>query len=355
MSSMTFDTSIFDLSIEDFKEIKVDKKQSDFYKPDPKKGDGVVYESIIKFIPFYKDRKKGIIDKWSCWMTDPVTNESRSVDCPSTIGQPSIIQQVFFKLYKSESQRDKDLSEKFSRKRHYYSLIQIIKDKQDPSLEGKIKIFKYGNVIYNKIQNALGGGASVVSKLDDEDDSMDSDKFNPFDLFEGRPFAISVIQKGKWPNYDQCEFIRKPFPILIDGEKIKKSKESIPLITKFLQENSPDLEKMEFVPWDDDTENFVKSCIKGILPPGHPIISALNINTTSSSIKSEYVHDDFADIPVVSKKKIVVESEDDDEDDFIMPSQKNKSLNDIKTKNNIAKKVDLNSLIDDDDDAYSGL
>ena len=92
---------IFNLNNDDFIE-KETSKESDFYKPDPKRGKDNVYKSLIRFVPFHKDPKKSKVKKYHYWLVDPLTGDGISVDCPSTVNQKSVIQDTFWKLKKSQ-------------------------------------------------------------------------------------------------------------------------------------------------------------------------------------------------------------------------------------------------------------
>ena len=145
---------IFNLDANDFVE-KTETRESELYKPDPKKGKDNVYKSLVRFVPFHKDPKKSKVKKYSYWLTDPLTNESFSVDCPSSVNQKSPIQDTYWKLKKSSSVAEQKIAEKFKRRENYYALVQILKDDQDPSLVGKIKVLKFGQKLNNILQSEL--------------------------------------------------------------------------------------------------------------------------------------------------------------------------------------------------------
>jgi len=66
----------------------------DDYKPTADKGKGGVYQAVIRFVPWYENPKKSIIEKWVAWLVDPVTERGRYVDCPSSVGKPSLLQDM---------------------------------------------------------------------------------------------------------------------------------------------------------------------------------------------------------------------------------------------------------------------
>ena len=110
-------------------------KNSIEYNPTADKGQSGVYKSVIRFVTWWQDPQHSMLEKWVCWLVDPVTNRGRYVDCPSTIGKPSLLQDMFFKLRKSESIQEQKKSEIFSRRHSFTAVIQVVKDAQNKDLE----------------------------------------------------------------------------------------------------------------------------------------------------------------------------------------------------------------------------
>ena len=242
---------IFNLSNDDFIE-KNETRESELYKPDPKKGKDNVYKSLVRFVPFHKDPKKSKVKKYSYWLTDPLTNESFSVDCPSSVGQKSVIQDTYWKLKKSNSVAEQKLADKFKRRENYYALVQIIKDEQDPSLVGKIKVLKFGQKLNNIIQGELQPEYGKP--------------YNPFDPFKGRVLALTVTIVAGYNNYDTSKFVGDETPLMLDGKPISQTKESMDKFKEFLVSSSPDLSNYDFKDWTDETREKVKSVIENTVP-----------------------------------------------------------------------------------------
>ena len=80
-----------------------------------------IFEDIIK------NPKQPIIRKYTYWLESP-DGKGQSFDSPSTIGEKCPIQQLFYKLNKSESAADRRMAEKLKRREQFYSLIKVIKD-----------------------------------------------------------------------------------------------------------------------------------------------------------------------------------------------------------------------------------
>ena len=229
--------SIEDVSTEPAKR-KVDENLYSINLSDSKDG---VYRSKIRFLPNFRNVKKSRISKYTYWLTDSSGENAIFVDDPTSIGEKSPINEMFWKLKNSTNPMDKTLSEKLKRSRKFYSLVQIIEDVQHPELEGKIMVFGYGIKINEKIEEEF---------KDTEDGG------NPFDLMTGRVFRIEAKRKDGYQNYDSCKFVSSGTSIEIDGRKMTSSEQDKKRIIKYLQD-SPELENYEFKPWDDETEKAV--------------------------------------------------------------------------------------------------
>lgn len=223
------------------------------YNPTADKGQGGVYKSVIRFIPWWENPNNSIFEKWVCWLVDPITDKGRYVDCPSSVGKPSPLQDMFFKLRKSESVQEQKKAEIFSRRHNFTALIQVIKDEQNKELEGKIMVWKFGKKVWDKI-NA-------------EKKPVIGDPHEPFDLLDGKAFAVVVTKVAGFNNYDQSRFLDKKIPLIImNGDKLQPINDKTPKETVFsyLKENSPDLNKYAFKDWDQETHNYVNQVILAV-------------------------------------------------------------------------------------------
>ena len=242
---------IFNLNANDFVE-KSETRESELYKPDPKKGKDNVYKSLIRFVPFHKDPKKSKVKKYSYWLTDPLTNESFSVDCPSSINQKSILQDTYWKLKKSQSVAEQKLADKFKRRENYYALVQILKDDQDPSMVGKIKVLKFGQKLNNIIQGELQPEYGKP--------------YNPFDPFKGRVMALNVAIVAGYNNYDLSKFVGDETPLMLDAKPLQQTQQDMARFVEFLKTSSPDLSNYDYKEWTDDVREKVKSVVENTVP-----------------------------------------------------------------------------------------
>jgi len=229
------------------------------YSPSADKGNNGVYQSIIRFIPYWQNPQKSITEKWVSWLVDPVTTKGKFVDCPSSVGKPSPLQDTYWKLKKSESVQDQKKAEIFSRRHNYACLIQVIKDDHNKELEGKILVWKFGIKVWEKINSELKPPIG--------------DPHNPFDLLKGKLFALKITKVSGFNNYDQSKFVDKVIPLVIPDEKGKlqpiTEKTDKQMVFDFLKENSADLSKYSYKEWDQDTHNYVNQVIIAVTGHGN--------------------------------------------------------------------------------------
>jgi len=268
------------------------------YNPTSAKGKNNVYQSIIRFIPWWQNPKHGSIqEKWVSYLIDPITNRGRYVDCPSSVGKPSPLQDIFWKLKKSESVQEQKLADIFSRRHSYASLIQVIRDENAPELEGKILVWRYGVKVWEKLNAELKPIVQGVEKHD------------PFDILKGKAFALVITKVSGYNNYDQSKFIDKKIPLCLLGEKEGKKvlnpinqNTDKKMVFDWVKDNSPDLGKYSYKEWDQDTFEYVNHVITAITGQGtvsrkydnivnreKPAASAPSAGNASSGISVETI------------------------------------------------------------------
>jgi len=229
-------------------------KSAEEYKVGADQGKNGVYQSAIRFIPWYKNPSESIAEKWVSWLVDPVTQKGRFVDCPSSIGKPSLLQDMFWKLKKSESIQEQKKAEIFSRRHNFATLIQVIKDENQPELEGKILIYRFGKKLWEKVNAEM---KPVIG-----------DPHNPYDLLNGKAFSLTITKVSGFNNYDQSRFLDKVIPLAMPDENGELSfitpntdKQSV---FNYLRDNSPDLDKYGFKEWDQETHEYVNGVIAAV-------------------------------------------------------------------------------------------
>lgn len=258
-------------------QVKAETEQSNVteFKPSAKKGKGGVYTAIIRFIPNPKDPNgKSIIQKYTTTILNPLTNAWRTIDNPSSVGQPDPLVDTFFKLRNSQNAQQKESSKQFSRRKSYASLVQVIKCDCEEGLDNKILVWRYGQKVHDKIV------AEMNPPL--------GQPVNPFDPIHGRLFQVKVVEVSGFNNYDQSMFFDAPqqngmrvihngAPIIVD-EKFASTEQGRSFVLNYLNENCPDMEVYEYHPWDEQTTKFVDDMIQlyttGVMPQTVPQATA---------------------------------------------------------------------------------
>ena len=115
------------------------------------------------------------------------------------------------------------------------------------------------------------------------------DPCNPYDLFDGKLFGVSVRKVGEWNNYDLCQFVGERGPITIDGNKMEKTQEGMNSVLEYLKTGPQNLGSFEYKEWDDNLTEKVMGIIRSTVPDGRLIneivsgVSNASSNVTSSS------------------------------------------------------------------------
>lgn len=237
-------------------------RNSDEYKVSFKDGKGGIYESVIRFVPWYANPEKSIIAKTVSYVKNPITQQGVYVDDPRTVGSFSPIIDMFFKFYNSGNAQFKEFGKKhLSSKTQYAALVQIIKDVQHPELVGKIKVFKFGQKLYEKINAemhpAMGQG------------------INPIHPIYGRYFYLKCTSQSGFNNFDQSYFFDNknaqnqvlPMglwyadPATGNMEVVTESSDQ-QVVADYLAANTPDFSRYDYTPWTADQEKHINDTLK---------------------------------------------------------------------------------------------
>ena len=251
------DFDIFNLGVEDVETHtqQTTTSANEVYKPTADDGKDGTYKALIRFVPNPANPRNSLIQKYVHWLVDS-NGDGKIVDSPSTVGEKCPIADVFWKLRKSDSAVERKASDKLKRRQQYYALIKIIKDPQNPDLEGTYKVFKFGYKIKEKIDAELKPDFGEPTQV--------------FDLFEGKNFELIITRQGEYNNYDKSKFSASRSAIVMDGEPAERSKETMEAIKAEL-EGAPDLSMYDYQAWDEDTREFVNNVLRMYLSPGDSI------------------------------------------------------------------------------------
>jgi len=281
---MANEFDIFNVSVTDLDTGDQQKTGSNLYAPKPEQGQDGTYSSLIRFLPNIENARKPYIRKYVYWLEDS-EGKGFYVDSPSTVGEKCPVQDMFFKLRNSESAVDKKMSDNLKRKEVYYALVQIVKDPQNPALEGQIKVFKFGWKIKEKID------AELNPKFDEP--------VQVFDPFEGKNFELNISKKAGYANYDASKFQNKTSAMVLEGKAVKEDDASKKAIVEYLK-TAPKLADWDYTAWNDDERSKVMNVLATYSSPGS------SIERVSSSKPA-------ASKPAAKKQEPVASAESDEE------------------------------------------
>tara|TARA_A100001388_G_C28743370_1_gene488085 strand:+ start:417 stop:1334 length:918 start_codon:yes stop_codon:yes gene_type:complete len=266
---MSEDFNIFSIGVEDINthEQEASTASNIMYKPTADDGKDGTYKALIRFVPNIENPRNSLVKKYVNWLTGP-DGESKLVDSPSSIGEHCPVSDAFFRLRKSESAVDRKASDKLKRREQYVSLVKIIKDPQQPELEGTYKVFKFGY--------------KIKEKVDAELKPTFGDPTQVFDLFEGKNFELVITRQNDYNNYDKSKFSSSTSAVMIGDRVAERNKEDMATIKAEL-EAAPSLKSFEYQPWNEETRNFVNSVIKMYLNPGDAMNEVTNTFEEPSS------------------------------------------------------------------------
>lgn len=282
---------IFNLGVGDIETYKPKESGgSDLYKPTADQGKDGTYRALVRFVPNPKNPSKSIVRKYVYWLEDGNGNGSY-YDSPSTVGDSCPVQDLFFKLRNSDSAVDRKMSENLKRREVFYSLVQIIKDPNNPDMEGKVKVFKYGY--------------KVKQKIDEELNPQFDEPTQVFDIFEGKNFELVITKQGGYNAYDSSKFQGKRSAMTVNGKEIENNAGDKQKVMDLLSE-APDLSAFDYKKWDEDTRNKVEGLLQQYRSPGSAKAVVSSPSTSTSAPKAE-----------VKEKTTSVESESSDLNDFL--------------------------------------
>lgn len=207
-------------AIETINEKSGGDSQENFWRPETDKaGNG---QAVIRFLPapeadgedalpWVKIFSHGFQGPQGAWLID---------NCLTTNGKQCPVCEHNSTLWNTGIEANKEIVRKQKRKLNYISNVLIVSDPKHPENEGKVKLFKYGKKIFDKITEAMN------PQFEDEV------AFNPFNMWNGANFKLKIRKVDGFANYDKSEF-EKPSQIDKNDdvmEKLWKSEMSLSVL-----------------------------------------------------------------------------------------------------------------------------
>lgn len=115
-------------------------------------------------------------------------------NCLTTLGQNCPVCEANSILWNSEIEANKAIARERKRKLTYVSNVLIINDPANKDNNGKVFLFKYGQKIFEKINDLLHPTIEGEESI------------NPFDFWDGCNFKLRISKVAGYPNYDKSQF-----------------------------------------------------------------------------------------------------------------------------------------------------
>tara|TARA_R110002020_G_scaffold174226_4_gene365322 strand:+ start:4963 stop:5844 length:882 start_codon:yes stop_codon:yes gene_type:complete len=155
--------------------------------------------AVVRFLDTAKDEDMPFVKYYSHGFQGPggwYIENSRT-----TFGEKDPVSEMNSKLWNTGAESDKDIARQRKRRTNFVSNIMVISDPANPSNEGKVFLYRYGQKIHNKIIEVM------------QPEFQDEEPVNPFDMWKGADFKLKIRKVSGFINYDKSEFA-SPSPLL---------------------------------------------------------------------------------------------------------------------------------------------
>lgn len=276
----------------------VDENADKFWYPKlDKQGSGY---AKIRFLPAHPSEDVNFIRMYSYSFQDPNTNQWFIDNCPTTIGHPSPVLDFNNALWGGKKEFDGSpehvQARRQKRKLHYFVNVYIIEDPANEENQGKVKLFKLGKKLFDKLNGAMFPETlfppTYKGKI--------PEPMNPYDFDDGADFNLTIIRKDGNTNYDVSNF-EDPTPFMEgNAKKIETIWNQCHLLQPFLAEsNFKSYEELE-----------------------RKLFKVLGLDKVERQARKEVMEDveektpvRHREVEVKSTASVVLPDEDEDEDD----------------------------------------
>jgi|TARA_R110000822_G_scaffold63911_15_gene157181 hypothetical protein len=162
-----------------------------FWRPElDKSGNGY---AVIRFLPEAEGEELPWVRIFNHGFQGP-TGKWYIENSLTTLNQKDPVAEHNSVLWNSGTEANKDIARKQKRRLSYIANVLVVSDPKHPENEGKVKLFKFGKKIFDKIMDQM--------KPQFEDESP----VNPFDPWKGTNFKLKIRKVEGFTNYDKSEF-----------------------------------------------------------------------------------------------------------------------------------------------------
>jgi hypothetical protein len=251
--------------------------------------------AVIRFLPAPEGEDVPFVRLWDHGFQGP-TGLWYIENSLSSVGNPDPVMEYNSKLWNANNSDDsleRKQARKQKRRLHYIVNIYVEQDSANPENEGKVKLFKFGKKIFDKIQE------SMVPQFADEE------PMNPFDPWSGAKFKLKIRNVEGYRNYDKSEF-DKPSALADSDDRIQEIWSQCASLQDFLD------------PKHFKTYEELKSRLMKVLDESGPsVIRAEKLSEAPMPVTKSKA------APKIEESPFVEEGEDDDSLEFFKKLAKN--------------------------------
>jgi hypothetical protein len=163
--------------------------------------------AVIRFLAAPKGEEMPWVRVWTHGFKGP-TGKWYIENSLTTIGKPDPVSEMNSELWDSGTEANKNIAREQKRRLSYIVNILVIQDPSNPANEGKVKLFKFGKKIFDKIKDSM------------QPEFPGEEPVNPFDFWKGANFKLKIRNVEGYRNYDKSEF-EASSPLADDDAKIE--------------------------------------------------------------------------------------------------------------------------------------
>lgn len=174
-------------------EQKTESRSDDrFWNPTrDKAGNGY---AVIRFLPGNADAPTPWVRYWDHFFKGP-TGQWYVEKSLTSIGKPDPLSEANSKLWNEDgSEEAKRIVRERKRNLRHVANVLILSDPSNPENEGKVKLYRFGKKIFDKIMDSL------------QPQFPDEAPMNPFDMWDGADFVVKIRNVEGYANYDASSF-----------------------------------------------------------------------------------------------------------------------------------------------------
>jgi hypothetical protein len=176
---------------------QTNQRDDRFWQPErDKAGNGY---AVVRFLPGDPEAATPWVQYWDHAFKGP-TGQWYIEKSLSSLGRSDPLGELNGKMWNEPAsfgmseKEAQNIVRQRKRNLRYISNVLVISDPANPENEGKVKLYRYGKKIHNKILDAM------------KPQFPDEKPINPYDFWEGADFVIKIRMVEGYPNYDTSTF-----------------------------------------------------------------------------------------------------------------------------------------------------